>query len=47
MVEYERITVRVPLGFKEKIKRLEINIDEVARRALEEEIRRRETNEYK
>ncbi|MBM3897344.1 MAG: hypothetical protein FJ358_02310 [Thaumarchaeota archaeon] len=39
------ITVRLDRRTKEKIKKFDINISEAVRRALEEEIRRHETEE--
>lgn len=42
MSGYVVVTGKIPRELKEKIKRLGINVNKVIRRALEEEVRRRE-----
>lgn len=39
------ITVRIPKAMREELRRYKVNVSEVARRALEEEIRRRRLEE--
>ena len=39
---YVTVSAKIPIELKEKIERLGINVSRVIRRALEEEVRRRE-----
>jgi hypothetical protein len=45
MAKYETVSVKVPVELKEKIRKLRIKTGDVLRKALEEEVRRREVEE--